>query len=101
MEIYDEVHGQNTAITPTDNGEKSIDDVIADESNSADFHSYMPSSFSDISGTLERERQAIAQQNEISTKKETHTENNLLSSIGESNTVFTETSAGGTNAILF
>jgi len=101
MELYDEAYGQNDIEIPAGNSEKSIDDVIEKESNLADLHCYLPSSFSDLSSTLERERHTLARQNEIAAQKEVETESSLLNSLGSDNSLFTETSIGETNAILF
>ena len=100
MEIYDEVHAK---IVPDNlNDERSIDDVIANERDSVDFHCYMPNSFTDLAGTLERERRTLARQNEkVASEKEDANEKNMLSALGNNNSLFTETSAGETNAILF
>ena len=101
MELYDEAYGQNDVEVPAGTSEKSIDDVIEKERNLADLHCYMPNSFSDLSGTLERERRTLARQNEIAAQKEIETESSLLNSLGSDNSLFTETSIGETNAILF
>lgn len=102
MEIYDEVHAQNVPDSLIYNDDRSIDDVIANERDSVDFHCYMPNSFTDLTGTLERERRTLALQNEkIVAEKEDANEINLLSKLGNDDSLFTESSAGETNAILF
>ena len=98
MEMYDETH----ANIEQGSDEKDIDDVIADKANTGDFQSYMPSSLSDLSGTLERERSAIAKQSRKSTEMEAaDKEASTLSSYAQDGALFTESSTNGANALLF
>ena len=101
--MYEESHNEGSCVGG--DNEKNIDDVIADKSSSGDFHSYMPTSFADLTGTLERERNIIAKQNnKMGTEEETKTaseQSDKSPGFGSSGSLFTESSTGELNAILF
>lgn len=98
IELFDETQ-------PGSQSEKSIDDVIADKASPGDFQSYMPNSFSDLSGTIERERNKIAKKDIVVVPKdEVAVESENLSnksSYGSNGSLFTESSTADINAILF
>lgn len=100
MEMFDESHTQTEAEVVA-----NVEEMLVNESSS-DLGSYMPNSYGNLAGTLERERKKIVTKDRDNkeggnAKEEGEMQIDNDSTYKGDGNLFTETTSGSANAILF